>query len=252
MAEVDAVRLAALGIGLVGLLAAAGGIVRFRGERPLAPFSLVLGAAGLAASAAMSVLLPPISFKTPVLWGLLGGGALLGLLASRAVRVRRDPGGIVVKGGAWHLLPASLALVGLQVAGFARSIDGIVVSTAAIVACTAFAVAAAGVLLLRGSTARLRPGSVMVAAGGPAAFAAPPTIVRTTTLPPASIRSAAPVAAPVDSPSVPVGPPPAADVPSGPAGPRTAGVVISCAGCGGPVSVGWRHCVSCGAALAWG
>ena len=40
-----------LGMGLVGVLAAAGQVARARGDRPVAPFSLVIGAAGLAASA---------------------------------------------------------------------------------------------------------------------------------------------------------------------------------------------------------
>jgi len=227
VAELDVVGLLALGIGLVGLLATAAAMVRSRGARPLAPFSVLLGAAGLAVTAAMSVLLPPIVFKSPVLWALLAAGALLGLLAGAAVRVRRDPRGVLVQGGAWHLLPASLALVGLQVAALAGSIDGVVVATAAIVACASLAVAASGTLLLRGSAAWIQRGHAAPAvklgamAAEPGALAAEPAAVAAT-------------------------PPPAV-----PARRTPAGVVISCAACASPVSVGWRHCVSCGAALAW-
>jgi hypothetical protein len=227
VAEVDVVRVVVLGIGLVGVLAAAGQVVRARGERPLAPFSLVIGAAGLAASAGLSVLLPPIAFKTPVLWALLVGGALMGLLAGRAVRVGHGPRGVLVRGGAWHLLPASLALAGLQVAAFANTIDGVVVATAAIVACTAFAVASGALVLLRGSVVRLRAPSVAASLPARSSVAA--------SLPAPSTR--APAAAPAAPPATPLAVSP---------------VRISCSACGAGVQAGWRHCVTCGATLAWG
>jgi len=215
VAEIDVVRLVALGIGFVGVLAAAAQVVRARREHALAPFSLVVGAAGLAASAALAVLLPPIAFKTPVLLALLVGGALMGLLAGRAVRVGHDSRGVLVRGGAWYLFPASLALAGLQVAAFANTIDGVVVATAAIVACTAFAVAAGALVLLRGSVVWLRASSV------------------------AASSSARPDEAPAAARLV---------VPL----PAAIGVLISCGACGAPVQAGWRHCVTCGATLAWG
>jgi hypothetical protein len=218
VAEGDVVRLVALGIGLVGVLAAAGQVARARGARPVAPFSLVIGAAGLAASAAMAVLLPPIAFKTPVLLALVVGGALLGLLAGRAVRVNHEARRVLVRGGAWHLLPASLALVGLQVTAFAGTIDGVVVATAAIVACTAFAVASGALILLRGSVARFRASSVASFRASPVAASSP---ARSAEAPPA-----APAAA--------------------------SRVRISCGVCGAPVHAGWRHCVTCGATLARG
>jgi hypothetical protein len=212
---VNAVRLAALGLGVIGLLAAVGGTLRGRGDRQLAPLSTVLGAAGLGLSAAMAVLLPPIAFKTPVLWTLLAGGALAGLLAGWAVHLRRDPRGIVLRGGAWHLLPAAVALVALQVAAFAGSIDGLVVSTAATVACAAFAAAAGALVLARGALAR--PRAVSVAAP---VVTAPAPSPRPATGPPASSATASPV--------------------------RTL-----CGTCGAAVHAGWNHCVTCGAALAW-
>ncbi len=218
----DAVRLVALGMGLVGVLAAAGQVARARGDRPVAPFSLVIGAAGLAASAAMAVLLPPIAFKTPVLLALLVGGALMGLLAGRAVRVGHDSRGVLVRGGAWHLLPASLALVGLQVSAFAGTIDGVVVATAAIVACTAFAFASGALVLLRGSVVRFRASPVASLRASSAAASSP-------------ARSAeAPVAAPLAAARL-----------------APSRVRISCGVCGAPVQAGWRHCVTCGAILNW-
>jgi hypothetical protein len=60
------------------------------------------------------------------------------------------------------------------------------------------------------------------------------------------------VAATPSPPPIPASGPTAAAPPALAAGPRTAAVVITCAACGSPVSVGWRHCVTCGAALAWG
>ena len=177
---------------------------------------------GCGATAALAVLLPPIEFKPPVLWALLVGGALLGALAGRAVGVRRDPGGVLVQGGAWHLLPASLALVGLQVAALAGSIDGVVVATAAIVACAAFAAAAGALVVTRGSVAGLR-------AAAPVAGGAAPGV-------------------PIPRP----GPPPAtpAATPSAVA-PGRVPVRASCGSCGAAVHMGWNHCVTCGAALAW-
>ena len=215
MDAVNAVRLAALGLGVIGLVAAAGGALRARGDRQLAPVSIILGIAGLGLGAVMAVLLPPIAFKTPVLLALLAGGALAGFLAGRAVRVRRDPRGVIRRGGAWHLLPAAVALAALQVAAFAGSIDGVVVATAATVACAAFAVAAGALVLARGALARRRAASV----AAPVVTAAAPS-PRPATGPPASSAPASPV--------------------------RTL-----CGTCGAAVHAGWNHCVTCGAALAW-
>jgi len=141
----------------------------------------------------------------------------MGLLAARAVRVNRDQRGVLVHGGAWHLLPASLALVGLQVAAFANTIDGVVVATAAVVACTAFAVASGALVLLRGSVVRLRASSVAAPSPAPS--------------------TRAPAAAPPAPPATPLAVSP---------------VRISCSVCGAGVQAGWRHCITCGATLAWG
>ncbi len=232
MDAVGAVRLAALGIGFVGALAAGVGVVRSRGDRTLAPLALLLGVAGLAVSAALAVLLPPIAFKAPVLWALVGGGAVVGILAGMTVRVRGAPGVVFVRGGTWHLLPAALALVGLQLAGLADSLDAVVLATAAVVGCVAFAVGAVALVVLRESATRLRP----VVATAPAVAAAVASAAGTS--PPATRPTVAPSATaawPVSAPR-----------------PRPAtSVRMACSACGSPVRAGWRHCVTCGAALAW-
>jgi hypothetical protein len=212
---VAAVRLAALGLGLAGVLGAGVGIRRSRGERPLASLSLLLGCAGLAVGAALAVLLPPITFHDPVLAVLLGGGGVVGLIAGLAVHVRRDQGGTVVRGGAWHFLPAATALLALQVAGLAGSLDAVVTATAATVASVAFAVAATSVVVVRGAATRAGRTEMVTV---PALPGAPPAL----------------------APAAPGDPRPAA-----------APVRITCGSCGAPVAPGWRHCVTCGSALAW-
>jgi hypothetical protein len=212
---VAVVRLAALGLGLAGVLGSGVGIRRSRGERPLAPLSLLLGCAGLAVGAALAVLLPPITFHDPLPWLLLGGGAIAGLVGGLLVHVQREPRGTVVRGGAWHFLPAAIALLALQVAGLAGSLDAVVLATAATVTCVAFAVAATSVVVIRGTATRARPGETVTV---PAPGGVPPVLA------PAAPGGARPAAAPVR---------------------------ITCGSCGAPVAPGWRHCVSCGSALAW-
>lgn len=230
---VDAARLAGLVIGIVGVAVAAASAARTQGERPLALLSLVLGVVGIAVAAALTVLLPPIPLADAVLWVLVLGGACVGVLAAAAVRIRRDHRGLVIRGGAWHLVPVSVALVGLQVAAWAGTSDGVVIAAAAIVACASFVAAAAAVMLLRAGIVRLGPvtaGHAVTPAGGP--FPA--------------LRPAAPAAAA----EVAAGSSLSASRPSAPAG---SGVLVGvvCGACGASVRSGWRHCVTCGATLAW-
>lgn len=228
MAAVDLARLGAVAVGLFGLLVALRGTVRLRGEYQLSPLSIALGVAGLAASCALSVLLPPIVFHDVALWALLVGGGLVGLAAGANVGLRRGPSGVVARGGGWHTLPAAVALGGLQVSGVAGSGDGAILATAGLLASAALAAGAGSLLLLRWSVLRSRgvpaPGSLVAVAAhqdGPAGPAASALTAR-----PSAERGVASAG-------------------------RIASVRSTCAACGSPVAPGWRHCVTCGAALAW-
>ena len=164
------VRLAAFGLGLFAVLVTMGQILRSRGERMLAPWVLLVGVAGLATSAVLAVLLPPIALHGPLLAACVTGGALVGVAAGVVVRARRDSVGVVVGGGSWHMLPAALALLGLQASGVAGSLDGVVIATTALVAATAFAVGAAATVVIRGT---LAPAPVPALPGGGDAPAVP-------------------------------------------------------------------------------
>lgn len=144
----------AVGLGAVGVLASVVALVRGPAERPLATGRALLGAAGLLVTATLCVLLPPISFRPVALACLIGGGALVGLVGGGVVGVRRDSQGVLVRGGTWHVLPAALALLSLQLTSLAGWLDGVVFATAAIVAFTALAVGAALVVAARGAAAR--------------------------------------------------------------------------------------------------
>jgi hypothetical protein len=217
------------GLGLIGLLSAVAGALRARGDHALAPFALAICAAGLCASAALSVLLPPIAFKPPVLAALLVVGGLLGAVAGCRVALRPGARGAIARGGGWHPLPAGLAIGGLQAAGIARSPDGVVLASAALLAGAAFVGAATVILLGRGLwTSRRRPRGVASGDRGGIASGS-----RT-----APGRSAAGTGA-------------APGVPYSGARVRVARVHATCGACGGAVTPGWRHCVGCGATLDW-
>lgn len=151
MAEVGIVGLASVGLGLIGLLASVVAVLRAPAERRLAARSLLVGVAGLALTAVLVVVLPPLSFSTPVLWALVALGGIAGLVAGGAVRIRRYTQGVRLVGGTWHLLPAAVALLALQVVGVAEWRDGVVIAAGAIVASTAFAVGAVVLVVVRGA-----------------------------------------------------------------------------------------------------
>lgn len=177
MAQLDVLSVAAVAVGSLGVLVSGMAVLRAPRERRLVPSALLIGVAGLALTAALAVARPPISFHPPVLWGLLVGGAVTGALAGLAVRVRIHQGGVLARGGAWHLLPAAIALLALQAASAAGSLDGVVWTTAAIVAGTAFAGGAVLLVVVHASVVRRRakrtaPGNAPVPAPVGAAVAA--------------------------------------------------------------------------------
>ncbi len=158
MAGVSAVGVVSVGLATVGVVVAVAAIRRAPAERRLGPWSALVGLMSLTATAVLAVVLPPISFHRAVLWGLLGGGAILGLAGGSAVRVRRDPAGVLLSGGAWHLLPAAVALLSLQLVSLASWLDGVVFATAGIVSSTAFAAGAGLLVIARAALSRGRTG----------------------------------------------------------------------------------------------
>ena len=237
----DVATLVALGSAGLVMLVALWGVARARGQRALSGFSLLLGAA----AAALTLVLPALTFgavlKPPVMASLLVAGAVVGLVLGLRPRLRLAGGGVTVSGGAWFGVPLALSIACLQVAGVVQSADGVILAVGGLHVAAALVVASAFVLVARRlAMGRAGPApSPVLAAIAPAAVA--PALVAPALVapPPASPARAAP------GTQVPA---PAAPVP----GQRTAGVVMTCAACGSPVSVGWRHCVACGATLAWG
>lgn len=175
MAEVGIVGLVSIGLGTIGLLASVLAVLRAPAERRMPARSLLVGVAGLTLTAVLVVVLPPISLRTPVLWTLVALGAIAGLVAGSAVRIRRHSQGLRLAGGTWHLLPAAVALLALQLAGVAEWRDGVVIAAGAIVASTAFAVGAVVLVVVRGAAKRRQDTpSELVAAHAGSGTATPP------------------------------------------------------------------------------
>jgi len=230
----DPAMLVALGSAGLLMLGALWAVARGRGQRPFSGFSLLLGAG----AAALTVVLPALAFgavlKVPVMTALLVGGALAGLVLGLRPRLGSVDGTVTLAGGAWLGVPLALSVACLQVAGALQSADGVILAVGALHIAAALVVGSAFILVVR----RLALGRVRPAAGVLPAVPVSSSAASVSAMPP-SVVAPAPTAPP-------------RTVGAGPAGFRTADVVITCAACGSPVSVGWRHCVSCGAALAWG
>lgn len=154
---IDIVSALPLVLGAVGVLASAFAAVRAPAERRPATWSSLMGAAGIGVSALLAVLLPPISFNPWVIQALVIAGVLAGLTAAAAVSVTHRPdGGVVLRGGRWHLLLPATALLALQGAGLAQSTTWAVLITAALVASAAFALGASLAIVARVTLARHR------------------------------------------------------------------------------------------------
>ena len=227
---VDIISELPLVLGAVGVLAAVVAMARAPAERRLSNWSALMGAAGIGISALLAVLLPPISFYPSVLAGLVVAGALTGLIAAAIVRIRRgSDGGVVLRGGRWHLLVPATALLALQGARFAQSTTWALLVTAALVTSSAFVIAASLVIAARVALARRR-GS-----------------------PDASLQAAVPVAVAGRTASMPEhasSPPPSAA--GRPGGGRAApDRAVFCSTCGAGVSPGARFCSQCGTRASW-
>ncbi len=280
MSDLTPGGIVAIGSGALAIAAASWTALRLAGPRPFSSFALLVSAGG----AGLTLVLPALAFgivlKPPVVVALVAGGAILGILAGSAPRLARDTSGrVLVRGGSWHALPLGLAVAAMQVTGVLGSLDGVVLSVAALHAATAFVVAAVIALLARRvvvraparaaalATPSMLPPTALPSAWMPAGSAPPPRLPAIGPAPAAALAAApAQVTVPAPAPpqatvAAPAFAPPQATVaaPGGdpgaapPAGTtrRTVPVRATCGACGAAVAPGWRHCVTCGAALAW-
>jgi len=122
---------------------------RLRREALFSILGTLFSGAAIAGTLAMYMLLMDVELKFIPQLSLLAFGAVLGLQAGRAVPLYRHRTAVVSKGAGWYFVPAALAVAALQVTAVRDSLDGVIISFAALHVGAAFAVAASAVLLLR-------------------------------------------------------------------------------------------------------
>jgi hypothetical protein len=144
-------------------------VVRLQREHPFSWLGTFMAGAGVAVSLVIYILIVDIELKQEAVWGLLGGGALAGAFLGARIPLYRRESAVVSKAAGWHLALPAVAIAAFQVMGVRESIDGIILSFAALHAATAFAVAACALLLVR----RLAVGPTPAPARG---RPAPPTV----------------------------------------------------------------------------
>jgi hypothetical protein len=128
-------------------------IVRLQGERPFSSLSALLAGAGAAGSLAVYILMLDIALKDAAVVGLLIGGGVLGALVGLKIPLHSRDGIVFSKAAGWHLAPPGLAVAAFQIAAVRGSMDGVILSMAALYAATALAIAASVCLLLRRAAA---------------------------------------------------------------------------------------------------
>jgi len=133
--------------------------VRLQREHPFSGLSTLVAGAGTALSLVIYVLIVDFDLKVEAVWGLLAGGALAGALLGTKIPLYRRGDAVLSKAAGWHLALPAAAIVAFQVMGVRESVDGIILSFAALYAATAFAVAACTLLLLRRLALRPTPDS---------------------------------------------------------------------------------------------
>jgi hypothetical protein len=158
----DFYRVIALtGAGLIAL-SALWTVVRLQKEQPFSGLSTLMAGAGAAVSLVIYILIIDFDLKDEAAWGLLAGGALAGALFGTRIPLYRRGDAVVSRAAGWHLALPAAAIAAFQVMGVQESVDGIILSFAALYAATGFAVAACALLLvrrlgLRPVPARVRP-----------------------------------------------------------------------------------------------
>jgi uncharacterized membrane protein len=145
--------IAIAGAGLV-VLSAMWTLVRLQGERPFSWMGTVIAGAGAAISLVIYVLIVDVELKDEATWGLLAGGALAGALVGMRIPLYQRGDTVLSRWAGWHLALPPAAIAGFQVMGVRESVDGIILSFAALHAATGFAVAACALLLIRRLGAR--------------------------------------------------------------------------------------------------
>jgi len=118
-------------------------------ENPFSALSVLLGGAGAAISLAIYLLIVDIELKKEATWGLLAGGALAGAFFGRRIPLYHREGTVFSRAAGWHLALPAAAIAAFQVTGVQESVDGTILSFAALHAATGFAVVACALLLVR-------------------------------------------------------------------------------------------------------
>jgi hypothetical protein len=145
--------IAIAGAGLV-VVSALWTLVRLQGERPFSWLGTLIAGAGAAISLVIYLLIVDIELKDEATWGLLAGGALAGALVGTRIPLYRRGDIVLSRWAGWHLALPPAAIAGFQIMGVRESVDGIILSLAALHAATGVAVAACAFLLIRRLGAR--------------------------------------------------------------------------------------------------
>jgi hypothetical protein len=145
----DFYRVIALaGAGLV-VISALWSVIKLQREHSFSGLSTLTAGAGAAVSLVMYILIIDFDLKDEAAWGLLAGGALAGALFGAKIPLYRRGDAILSRAAGWHLALPAAAVAAFQVMGVRESVDGIILSFAALYAATGFAVAACALLLIR-------------------------------------------------------------------------------------------------------
>jgi hypothetical protein len=123
--------------------------VRLRRERPFSALAVLVAGVGPVATLAVFSLMLDVNLKPEAAWGLLAGGAAVGLLVGRSIPIFAQGPGVFTRASGWHLLPPVFAIAAIQIAGVQESSDGVVRALGGLYAATGITVAASALLLVR-------------------------------------------------------------------------------------------------------
>lgn len=124
-------------------------VARLQREHPFSSLGTLVAGAGAALSLVIYILIIDFDLKKEATWGLLAGGALAGAFLGTKIPLYRRGNTVLSRAAGWHLALPAAAIAAFQIMGVRESVDGIILSFAALHAATAFAVAACALLLVR-------------------------------------------------------------------------------------------------------
>jgi len=124
-------------------------VARLQREHPFSSLGTLVAGAGAALSLVIYILIIDFDLKKQATWGLLAGGALAGAFLGTKIPLYRRGNTVLSRAAGWHLALPAAAIAAFQIMGVRESVDGIILSFAALHAATAFAVAACALLLVR-------------------------------------------------------------------------------------------------------